>query len=351
MSPSGPTGAELARSYFEDVVEPLLAERFDGLAFAAGRFGSGSDVLGLDDATSRDHDWGLRLSLLVPADAVVAVESELERALPSTFRGLPTRFAFTGETTGRHRVEVSSVSAFVHARLGFDPRAAPAVSDWLSLTGQAVLEVSGGPVFADRSGDLDEVRRALEWYPDDVWRHVLACDWTRITQELPLMGRAADVGDDAGARIIAARIAHVVMHLTCLLARRWPPYAKWFGTVFRMLPDAAAVGVAVDELLGSADSSSRHRAVSTALDALLQRQNGLGLTDAWPSTVPFWDRPHLQVDPAIVSQLREPVIDPGVRALPPGRGSIEQRTDAVDLLVDPAARRAALGCSTGRPPA
>ena len=351
MTQGVPTGADLARSYFEEVVEPLLAARFDDLPFAAGRFGGGSDVLGLDDATSRDHDWGLRLSLLVPPSAVNAVESELERSLPSTFRGLPTRFAFTGETTERHRVEVSSVSAFAHALLGFDPRATPSVSDWLSLSGQAVLEVLGGPVFVDHTGELREVHHALAWYPDDLWRYVIACDWIRITQELPLMGRAADVNDDTGARIITARIAHVVMHLTYLLARRWPPYAKWFGTVFRTLPDTETVSAAVEELLASPDSASRHRAIAAALDALLQQQQALGLTQASPSTVPFWDRPHLQVNPALISELLEPIRDADVRTLHPGRGSIEQRTDNVDVLVDPAARRGALGCCTEQPPA
>jgi hypothetical protein len=51
-------GAELARRFFTDVVEPLLSHALPGLGYAAARLGSGSDVLGLDDEMSRDHDWG-----------------------------------------------------------------------------------------------------------------------------------------------------------------------------------------------------------------------------------------------------------------------------------------------------
>ena len=53
-------GAELAGRFFAEVVEPLLSHAVPGLGYAAARLGSGSDVLGLDDAMSRDHDWGCR---------------------------------------------------------------------------------------------------------------------------------------------------------------------------------------------------------------------------------------------------------------------------------------------------
>ena len=167
---TGWSGVDLARRFHSDLVRPILAERFPHLPYAAGRVGSGSDVLGFDDDTSQDHDWGLRLNLFVPVDAVNEVDRELERQLPETYEGLPTRFAFTGQTERRHHVDVTSVSEFLDARLGFDPRTDPSVADWLSLTGQAALEVTAGPVFIDTDGALIAARHALAWYPDDVWR-------------------------------------------------------------------------------------------------------------------------------------------------------------------------------------
>ena len=61
------SGTELARRFYTHAVAPLLRKAMPGLGYAAARLGSGSDVLGLDDATSRDHDWGCRLTLLVDA--------------------------------------------------------------------------------------------------------------------------------------------------------------------------------------------------------------------------------------------------------------------------------------------
>lgn len=338
----GQTGIALSRDYFFDVVSPILARRFPQLPYSAGRLGSGSDVLGFDDAVSRDHDWGLRLSLFVPDDVISEVDQELERLLPQRFQGLPIRFAFTGQTAPGHHVEVTSVPEFLHERLGFDPRAGVSARDWLSLSGQAALEVVAGPIFAETSDELASARRALEWYPDDVWRYVLACDWIRVEQELPLMGRAADVDDDTGSRIIAARLVHHVMHMAFMVERRWPPYSKWFGSCFRTLGCAAEVRGAIDTALGAAELAGRQLAIAAALDTLLARQNALGLTAVEGALIPFWDRPYLHPNPEIVSQLLGGITDPSVLQLPRGRGSVEQRTDNIDVLVDVAARAAAV---------
>lgn len=334
------SGAELSRAFFDQVVGPLLGERFPGLPLAAGRLGSGSDVLGLDDDVSRDHDWGLRLSLFVPPDAIDEVDRELDERLPESFRGSPVRFAFTGATESRHHVEIGSVRDFVESRLGFDPRAGVSVTDWLSISGQAVLEVTAGPVFADTAGELTAARRALAWYPDDLWRYVIACDWVRIEQELPLVGRAADTGDDLGSRVIASRLVHTIMHLGFLLERRWPPYAKWVGTLFGALECADEVRPALEAVLRASTPTERHRGITAALESMNRRQTALGLSGASPATIPFWDRPHLQPNPEIVAQLTDGIRAEEVRRLPRGRGSVEQCTDNVDVLVDPVARRA-----------
>lgn len=332
-------GRGLARVYYDQLVRPLLNSRWPDLPHAAGRLGHGSDVLGLDDETSRDHDWGLRLSLFVDDGMVNAVSRFLADALPPTFRGLPTRFAFTGRSEKEHHVEVGTVADFTIARFGFDPRQGLGVADWLSLTGQAVLEVTGGPVFADDSGEIGAVRRLLEWYPDDLWRYVLASDWGRIGEELPLMSRAGHRGDDLGSRLIAARLVDMVVHLAFVIERRWAPYSKWRGTLFASLRCAPQVGPKLRAVLDAPEWRSRQAALGDALEDLLDAQRDAGLPAPGRATVPFWDRPYLQPDEEIAAALRRGIADPAVLALPAGVGSAEQRTDSVPLLVDPAARR------------
>lgn len=342
MSDAQPDGRELSRQYYYQVVSAVLDNRWPGRPRAAGRLGTGSDVLGLDDEMSRDHDWGLRLNLFVGEADITDVRAHLDASLPDSFLGHPIRFAFTGQDRAEHHVEVDSASAFAIARLGFDPRRNMQPQDWLSLTGQAVLEIVGGPVFADTSGELTAIRAALQWYPDDLWRYVVACDWLRIEDELPLMSRAGDRGDDLGSRVIAARLVDILTHLAFTLERRWMPYPKWRGTLLNQLPSASELTPAFEAVLDARQWQARQDAIGTAIDRLHDLQQRAGLVWADPATVPFWDRPYLQPHPDIAPNLLASITDPAVRALPRGPGSIEQRTDNVAVLVDPAARRHAV---------
>ncbi|GAA5034358.1 DUF4037 domain-containing protein [Terrabacter aeriphilus] len=333
-----PTGAQLSRSYFEQVVRPLVEARWPGLPSAAARLGSGSDVLGLDDALSRDHDWGLRLNLLVPREVVVDVDAHLAAHLPESFAGHPTAFATTWDPAVRHRVQVETARDLAVSRLGVDPTGELTVDDWLALTGQAVLEVTGGEVFADGAGELGGIRRRLAWYPDDVWRHVVAVDWARLGQELPFVGRTAERGDELGSRVVAARLAGIAMHLGHLLERRWPPYAKWLGTSFARLPRAAAATEGLHASLAADGWREREGALVQALRLLHDLQGEVGLPTVDDPVEPFWDRPYRGVREAVVVALEEGIEDPEVRALPRGVGSVEQWSDNVDVLVD-ASRR------------
>lgn len=285
-------GVALSQSFYEQVVAPLL----DGIPHAAGRLGHGSDVLGLDDELSQDHDWGCRLTVLVD-DGVDELTARLELELPDTFDGHPVRFPTSWKGEG-HQVWVSTVGDFARHHLGVG---APQDDvDWLLLTGQSVLEVVAGPVFHDDTGALTALRSRLAWYPPAVEQYVIASAWKRIDQELPFAGRTRDRGDELGSRVITARLARDVMHLTLLLDRQWSPYAKWLGAAYgfrgHALDGEESICAALDELAG--------RAV----------------------TVPFHDRPFRTVDPTYLASL------PRGLPLPVGIGSVEQWCDNVDVL-------------------
>src|SRR6266508_6574753 len=74
------------------------------------------------------------------------------------------------------------------------------------------------------------------WYPDQVWRWLLACQWRRLDQEEPFVQRTAEAGDDLGSAVIAARLVRDTIRVRAARA-----------TAQRARPDRAArpVGVAV----------------------------------------------------------------------------------------------------------
>ncbi|MEU8300426.1 DUF4037 domain-containing protein [Micromonospora sp. NPDC048909] len=339
-------GLTLARRYHDEVLAPILRRRCPDLRYAAGRLDGGSELLGLDTARSTDHDWGPRAQLFVAAgDAgrLPEVRAVLEAELPAEFLGWPTRFAGDDARLGvvdpagaRHGVSVTELGGWWRERLGFDPAAGVGVEDWLATPTQRLAEVTGGAVFHDGlGGALTAGRAALAWYPDDVWRHVLAAGWTRVAQAEHLPGRCAEVGDELGSRVVTAGLARDLMRLGLLLRRRWPPYDKWLGTTFARLPEAAPVVAGLADALGPGDWARRQAGLVDALEALA------GWTDETHLAAPvrarartFHSRPFLVLDAGrVAAALRAAITDPGLRERPL-LGAVDQYLHNVDVLTD-----------------
>ncbi|MEU4673367.1 DUF4037 domain-containing protein [Amycolatopsis sp. NPDC023774] len=224
-----------------DAVHPILERR--GLTYSAALIGPGSEGLGFDTECSTDHNRDPRPQLLVPDPG--GLDDLLVHELPRGFPGYSTYFADDeGDRTKRmvaddgavrRAVEIADVDTGFTARIGFLPGEAVSRDDWLTTPTQTLAELTGGAVFHDGLGRLDAVRATLTWYPDDVWREVRAGRWWRIAQEEAFVGRRGEVGDEFGSAIVAARLVRDLMRLCLLVARRYPPYSKWFGNAFARL--------------------------------------------------------------------------------------------------------------------
>ncbi|MCX4451155.1 DUF4037 domain-containing protein [Streptomyces sp. NBC_01789] len=349
-------GLELSRRFYLQAVRPLLEEAVPGMAHSAARLGSGSEVLGFDTARSADHEWGPRLQIfLEPQDVArhgAAVTALLSERLPKTFCGYPTHFSDNGEaaigvmrlTDGpvRHRVEVTDPSTWFTARLGFDPDAGITSADWLATPSQRLAEVTAGAVFHDGLGRLGPARTALDWYPRDLWRHVLACQWQRISQEEAFVGRCGEVGDELGSAVVAARLVRDLMRLCLLMDRRYPPYGKWLGSAFARTPQASALTPSLTAALAATDWHTRELHLARAYATVAEAHNGLGLSaPVDPATRPYHQRP-FQVLHAerFAEALTSSITDPAVRALPM-TGAVDQFIDNTDALSRPDLTRAA----------
>lgn len=229
-------------------------------------------------------------------------------------------------------------------QLGVDATAGMSVLDWLLTPQQRLLGVDAGAVHADDSGALSELRQALSWYPDQVWRWLLACQWHRLAQEEAFVARTAEVGDEAGSAVTAARLVREMMRLALLLDRRYAPYQKWLGTAFAggRHPDGLPGHLA--DALHAPDATDRESALAEAHGALARRSNDAARTDRIdPSTRTYHQRPSrvLMADRFTEAWLAT-VTDPTLRTLPL-IGAVDQVVDSTDVLSTPRTYRRLAG--------
>jgi hypothetical protein len=346
------SGLDLNEQFYLEVIRPLLAAEFPGLVHAAARLGSGSDVLGYDDRTSTDHDWGIRQQIfLMEADVErvgTAVNETLRHQLPYTFRGYSVHFGPPDEegtrlrqevTTGPvdHRIEVTTVTRFFQKELGFDPLKTWQPVDWVSVAQQQLLHVTAGRVFADDWGELTRLRQKFTWYPQEVWLYLLACQWGRMGQEEHLMGRAGFVGDDIGSRLMAARLVRDLMQLGFLMEKLYTPYPKWFGTAFSRLTIGPALNPIFKQVLQAETWQAREASLCVAYEFMAEQHNKLGLTP-WlrPTCESFFNRPFRVIMAGRFEQaLRDTIQNEQVKQLTPSLGSIDQFSDSTDLRSNP----------------
>ncbi|WP_043783261.1 DUF4037 domain-containing protein [Amycolatopsis rifamycinica] len=342
-------GIELSRRFHAEAVRPILRRAFPRIRYTAALIGYGSEVLGFDSPRSTDHNWGPRL-LLFPDGDGAGLPDLLADQLPRTFLGYSTHFVTDGEgtrhlapATGRvdHGVVVAGLDDWVRGTLGFDPRR-PERADWLATPTQVFAEFTGGAVFHDDLG-LETLRQHVAWYPDDLWRYVLACQWQRIGQEEAFVGRCGEAGDELGSAVVAARLVRDLMRLCLLMARRYPPYSKWLGSAFARLPAAAQLTPHLTAALAGTTWRERERHLVAAYERVAGLHNALGLTDpVEPRTSGYHDRPYQVIHAGrFVTAL--------LAGAPPHAltGTIDQFVDNTDALGDRAFTRRVVDCRHG----
>jgi hypothetical protein len=342
-------GIELSRRFYLDIVRPWLLSIAPDLRHAAALIGYGSELLGFDDAMSRDHNWGPRVHLfLTQADFKTYAErlvAEFSDIAPSTFLGEPIGWrsrphppAGGAEALGvlEHGLEVHTLEGTLERMLGIGDGEKLTPITWLGFAEQRLLAFTAGAVFHDDDGRLTGARQQLAYFPDDVWLYKVACQWRRISEEQAFVGRTGLVGDELGSRVIAARLVRDVMRMGFLLDRRYAPYAKWFGSAFAGLPCAGEMSTILARVLDAADWKTREGALASAYLVLARRQLASGAGRKFqPAVRPYFGRPFMTInaDTAIEATLAA-IVSPDIRALPVV-ASLDQVTDLTPLLEDP----------------
>jgi len=287
-------GIPLNEAYYWEAVRPVLDRFFPNLPHSAALIGWGSDVIGFDTPTSRDHCWGPRMALFLAPEAFAqtskAVDQALGANLPYTFRGYSTHFGEPDRADGgtrvqqeihrgpvAHFIEFHTLESYWQNELGASPFTDPEPVDWLTFQEHRLLALSAGKVFYDGLG-LEAARRRFAYYPHDVWLYLLAAQWGLIAQEEAFPGRASQVGDELGSRLITARLADRVIHLCFLMEKQYAPYSKWLGSAFQRLACYPRVAPLLEELLAAPGYAERDPRFGQVYSTMAEMHNELEIT-------------------------------------------------------------------------
>ncbi|WEK06597.1 MAG: DUF4037 domain-containing protein [Candidatus Devosia phytovorans] len=342
-------GIELSRRFYADIVRPWLGRAAPGLRHAAAIGGYGSELLGFDDETSRDHNWGPRVHIFLTEEDFEAYARRMVEAFsaeaPPTYLGEPIGWRSRPHAPANgagaagvldHGLEFHTLESSLERQLAVRSVDNLGTAQWLGFAEQQLLAFTAGAVFHDDDGHLSAARRRLAYFPDDVWLYKIACQWRRIAEEQAFVGRAGQVGDELGSRVIAARLVREVMRMAFLLEGRYAPYPKWFGSSFARLPLAAQLSPHLLQAIAADAWDERGDALAAAYVVLAERQKAMDRAAFQPVVGPYYDRPFNTINAHdAVAAAMAAIEDPELRARPV-IGSLDQVSDLTALLVDPA---------------
>lgn len=342
-------GLKLSELFYKQEVRAILRKEFPSVRYSAAVIGWGSEVLGFDTPISRDHHWGPRVLLFLNRQDYDKHQAKISQSfsdnLPYEFLGYSTNYSKPDSNRVRHAVKIGrgpvnhmvqlfTLKSFFESRLGFDPSKKIRVTDWLTCPQQRLLEVVSGEVYHDGLGELGKIREKLEFYPRDVWLYMLAAQWSKVSQEEAFVGRAGDVGDELGSRLVAARIVREIIELAFLMEKQYAPYSKWLGTAFDKLKIATKLKPVLQEVLRSKTWGARETRLAEAYSIVTRRHNALRITKPLSTTATkYYGRPYLVIHgDRFANAIKEAIKDPNVKRLPANVGSIDQFINSHDVL-------------------
>jgi hypothetical protein len=233
----------LGRDFFNEIVKPAMEKVCPELLdqAACGRFGFGSECMGLDDEISRDHHWGPRVDVMLPEKVFQQGAQELmgkiAQSFPEAFRG----YKLEAGHVGGAGLAPEGMDSFLMRSVG-RTTLPQTDKDWLDIPEEDIIHIINGEVWHDSLGDFTRLRETYQgYYPDNVWKRRIA-HWCRYCSGMGLysMHRAVLRKNYPYAFHSLGRTMKLTMELTFLLNRSYFFYDKWLYPLFKKLPRLAS---------------------------------------------------------------------------------------------------------------
>jgi hypothetical protein len=243
----------VSRQFFQEILLPILQRDFaeETAQSAFGIFGYGSEVIGMEDAYSSDHHWGVRVNAVMPDALYLARGQTIAQAvipqLPEHFQGYDVRAGFSGGTG----LSITGLESYLKTTIGID-HAPQSDAEWLAAPEEDILHLVNGELWLDSSGRFSQIRSQLQgYYPEPVRLRRIA-HWCRYFSGMGsyALKRALLRDNEYYATITFARSVRWAVQLAFMLEKEYCPYDKWTYAFFQRLPRLyAPLAPWVDEAL------------------------------------------------------------------------------------------------------
>lgn len=338
-------GLKLNERYYTEIVGPLLKQYDPTLCYSAGLIGYGSDVLGYDNATSMDHNWGPRMQIFVgKADAgrIEGIKAYLRAHLPGEFLGFSVHFSpkgsdgtqhMTAHTGGEvnHLIEVYELEGYFDEFLHKDVTELTNL-DWLCIPEQKLVEVTSGRVFYDGLGRLNPMRELLRYYPREVRLVKLAAYWDCVNNEEAFAGRAVEFGDLLGLKLLAARMVNVMLKTCFVVRERYIPYSKWFAHGFEYLGLLGIKALAIEVLTENEPAAIESKLAELYMAVLALQNASAGVPGVERVISGYYNRPYKVIKAGeIVNGLRDAIEDETLKHIDLTLVGLDNKLDSNDF--------------------
>lgn len=298
-------GLAINKRFYFHVVKPLLDKNYPQLQYACGLIGPGSDVLGIDDLISRDHNWGLRLIVFLEEKDLKLkneISEYLSSNLPRVFETIDVNWSSNladdgsrtpAPTKGKinHNITFYSIPEYLSNHFGVYSVESLKEEEWLLISEQKFLEFVSGEIFFDSIGKITDLRKIFNYYPFTIKIINLIGEWKAIASEIAFVGRTRMLYDDVGSLLIASRLINRMMRISFILENQYIPYAKWIGTKFYYLHLARELLPLFRQILAASGWEEREDCLVQCYLYLAQEMKKLDLISSQITEIFYYSRP------------------------------------------------------------
>ena len=254
------SGMTLCRMYYREVAAPMIEQDFPELVghYCAGLFGEGSDAYGFDDISSRDHDWGpgviilindrenydrfgqkLQASLIKKAEETGIFHGFAPdiSSIQKGRRGVFFLDDYYGELVGKNltehlKRENSLNSSTENAE---ETGASAAERKWrvhesyLSVPEYSLSAAVNGEIWHDPEGVATGIRAKLsEYYPEEIWKRKLMQECALFSQNAQYnFLRMKRRNDNVTAEMLLYEGMKNAVRIAYILSETFVSHDKW----------------------------------------------------------------------------------------------------------------------------